>query len=127
MAPSGMSGPYGSGMNQMQNRPVNRPTDMGGSSKMLPFMNNHNSLGMSTNGSSTGYGGGNGPRLYHDQPTLGGLGGMSGMGMGGSGVGVGMAPSNNMGFMGGSQNGSLSHMSGSNKLQGYKFLFSWQL
>lgn len=104
MTQSGMAASYGL---NLPNRPVNRP-DMG-TSKMLPFMNNHGAA--TANGSAVGYSN-NGPRLYHDAPSMGGL-GMSGLGMGSSGLG--MPPSN---YIGG-QNGSLSHLPTTVKPQGY--------
>ena len=97
--------------NMSSTRPANRP-DMG-TSKMLPFMNNHGASNGGGNSGASGFG----PRLYHEAPSMSsGMGGMSGLGVGS----MGGMPSNNMGYMAG-QNGSLNHMS-ANKPQG-----SWLL
>lgn len=94
--------------NMSSTRPANRP-DMG-TSKMLPFMNNHGASNGGGNSGASGFG----PRLYHEAPSMSsGMGGMSGLGVGS----MGGMPSNNMGYMAG-QNGSLNHMS-ANKPQGY--------
>ena len=94
-------GSFGLGLpNLSSNRPVSR-TEMG-TSKMLPFMNNHSSSNPNHPNSASGN---FGPRHLYDPPSL-------GLGMSGLGIGInndGMS-ANPMGYLT-AQNGSINHMS----------------
>ena len=111
---------YGLGLpNLSSNRPVNR-SEIGATSKMLPFMNNHSASNPNhpSNAAAAGFGG---PRHLYEPP----------LGLGMSGLGIGMnndggMSANPMGYLT-AQNGSLNHMSANKPPSNYFTFFFFTL